>query len=79
MYVTATPGDLKIVDAVALGIRRSQSVRRVIFDTTPAFNLTAVNLVAPAARAAGALRWNFTGTLQPGATGTVTFTVIVDQ
>jgi uncharacterized repeat protein (TIGR01451 family) len=64
----------------------------IIYDTTPAFStfatatnsalpagLTSVALTAPAAGATGAIRWNFAGTLAPGATGTVSFTVTIDQ
>lgn len=40
-------------------------------------DLTAVNITSPAVGAAGTLRWTFTGTLAPGATGTVTFQVMV--
>jgi uncharacterized repeat protein (TIGR01451 family)/fimbrial isopeptide formation D2 family protein len=41
-------------------------------------DLTAVNITAPAVDASGTLRWTFTGTLIPGASGTVTFQVKVE-
>ncbi|RYG70520.1 DUF11 domain-containing protein [bacterium] len=60
----------------------------VVNDFTPAFtvfrsggtgalpqNLTGVTTVFPAVNATGALRWTFAGTLAPGRSGTVTFTV----
>ena len=34
---------------------------------------------APGVGATGAIRWNFTGPLAPGGTGTVSFTVTIDQ
>ena len=64
----------------------------IIYDTTPAFtkftsggngplppDLTGVVLIAPAPGATGAMRWTFAGTLRPAGTGTVTFTVTLDQ
>lgn len=63
-----------------------------IHDATPAFStfttasnsalpasLTGVTLTAPSVGATGAIRWNFTGPLAPGGTGTVNFTVTIDQ
>lgn len=64
-----------------------------IYDTTPAFttfvsatadtppaNLGAtVTITAPAPGGTGAIHWIFTGTLAPGSTGTVYFTVRVKQ
>ncbi len=60
----------------------------VISDTTPTYtnfrsaatgalpaNLTAVSTSFPTVGAAGPLRWTFSGTLPPGASGTVTFVV----
>lgn len=63
----------------------------VIYDSTPAFttfvsstwstplpaSLTAVTPVAPAVGEKGAIRWTFTGQLQPAVTGTVSFQVMV--
>lgn len=62
-----------------------------VLDTTPAFTVygaggcgtlgngfTSCTLTTqPAAGATGALRWDFMGSLQPGASGTVSFSVIV--
>ena len=62
-----------------------------VLDTTPAFTVysagacgtlgsgfSACKLAAqPAAGATGALQWDFTGSLQPGASGTVSFSVTV--
>ena len=60
----------------------------MISDTTPAFtvfisqtnsalpaNLTGVTAITPAVNNSGALKWTFTGTLAPSASGTVTFVV----
>jgi uncharacterized repeat protein (TIGR01451 family) len=60
----------------------------IINDTTPAFtrfvsqtngalpaSLTGVTATTPAVNASGALKWTFTGTLAPSASGTVTFVV----
>lgn len=64
----------------------------VIFDTTPAFStfvsagngplpadLAGVTIVNPAVGEEGAVSWTFTGTLAPGATGTVTFAVKIAE
>lgn len=63
----------------------------VIHDATPAYTrlvsiaagappegVSSVTVVAPAVGAAGAIRWEFSGELAPGASGAVTFTVRVD-
>lgn len=63
----------------------------VIFDMTPSYttfisaansplpaNLTGVVLVAPSVGSTGEIKWTFSGTLAPGAGGTVTFQVKVD-
>lgn len=42
-------------------------------------DLTAVAITAPVVGEAGAIRWTFTGTLAPAATGTVTFQVKVQE
>jgi len=42
-------------------------------------NLTACAITTPAVGAAGGIKWTFTGTLQPGGSGTVTFTVKIDN
>ena len=62
-----------------------------ISDTTPKYtsfssatcgvlpsSLTGCSIVAPAVGAAGAVTWTLSGTLDPGATGSVTLTVIVN-
>lgn len=64
----------------------------VVSDATPAFTrfaaaavalspsgLGAVTLTAPAVGASGTIAWSFVGELTSGATGTVTFSVTVDQ
>ncbi len=64
----------------------------VIYDNTPAFttfveahaaalpaNLTAVAITAPASGNAGPIQWTFTGTLAPGQSGSVAFTVTVSE
>jgi uncharacterized repeat protein (TIGR01451 family) len=64
----------------------------VIYDETPAFtvfsaaaagalpaNLTAVTITSPGVGSAGAVRWTFTGTLAPGASGTVSYSVTLTQ
>lgn len=42
-------------------------------------NLTACTITSPAVGSAGGIKWTFTGTLQPGGSGTVTFTVKIDN
>lgn len=42
-------------------------------------NLTACTITSPSVGAAGGIKWTFTGTLQPGGTGVVTFTVKIDN
>lgn len=46
-------------------------------DTTPA-GLAGPTITAPAVGGAGAVRWRFTGSLAPGASGSVKFAVVVD-
>ena len=48
----------------------------IVAETLPA-SLTGVNITQPAVGATGAIRWDFTGTLDSGASGTVTFKVKV--
>ena len=48
--------------------------------STPLPNsLTGCTITAPAVGATGQIVWTFTGTLQPGQSGTVTFTVTINQ
>ncbi|MEP5943971.1 MAG: hypothetical protein ABJ356_05375, partial [Balneola sp.] len=42
-------------------------------------NLTDCTITTPSVGAAGGIKWTFTGTLQPGGTGVVTFTVKIDN
>lgn len=42
-------------------------------------NLTDCTITSPSVGAAGGIKWTFTGTLQPGGTGVVTFTVKIDN
>lgn len=42
-------------------------------------NLTGCTITAPAVGAAGGIKWTFAGTLQPGSSGSVTFTVKIDN
>ena len=42
-------------------------------------NLTGCTITAPAVGATGQIKWEFTGTLLPGQTGTVSFTVKINQ
>ncbi len=42
-------------------------------------NLTACTITDPGVGGSGAIKWTFTGTLQPGGSGTVTFTVKIDN
>jgi uncharacterized repeat protein (TIGR01451 family)/fimbrial isopeptide formation D2 family protein len=65
----------------------------VIYDTTPAFTtylstpatpvfpqaLTGVVITEPGVGDTGSITWTFTGQLQPGETGTLTYEVVVDQ
>ncbi len=89
---SALPGET-ITYTVSYANNSSDVLRNVvIYDATPAFtkfvsatngplplDLTAVVLAAPAPNATGAMKWTFTGTLKPGGTGTVSFTVRLDQ
>lgn len=42
-------------------------------------NLTDCTITSPSVGTAGGIKWTFTGTLQPGGTGVVTFTVKIDN
>ncbi|HEX8311245.1 MAG TPA: DUF11 domain-containing protein [Chthoniobacteraceae bacterium] len=89
---TARPGET-LTYTIGYTNNSSEPLRQiVIHDTTPAFttfvsnaqgalpnSLTAVNVTPPAVGAAGAIRWVFTGTLAPASSGTVSFTIKVDE
>lgn len=89
---SALPGET-ITYTITYTNQSSDELRNVVIhDTTPAFttfvsgangplpnDLTGVVLTAPAVNATGPIRWTFTGTLAPGGTGTVSFTVRLDQ
>lgn len=42
-------------------------------------NLSGCTITSPSVGSSGGIKWTFTGTLQPGSSGTVTFTVIIDN
>jgi uncharacterized repeat protein (TIGR01451 family) len=42
-------------------------------------NLTGCTITSPTVGTAGGIKWTFAGTLQPGGTGAVTFTVKIDN
>lgn len=88
---TAAPGDA-IVYIINYANRSSAALADLrVYDTTPAYTVfssaacgtTPASLgtcsvnTAPAAGATGAIEWRYTRTLASGASGTVTFTVIV--
>ncbi len=87
---TALPGET-ISYTVTYANNSSDTLNNiVIYDETPAFttfvsagngtlpaNLSGVVTTAPGVGSAGPIRWTFTGTLAPGHSGTVTFTVTV--
>ncbi|WP_175414876.1 DUF11 domain-containing protein [Nibricoccus aquaticus] len=88
---TAKPGDT-ILYTITYTNRAAEPLTQVIiYDATPAFTrfasaaagalptgMTAVNIAAPSVGASGAVKWTFTGQLNPAATGAVTFSVTVD-
>jgi uncharacterized repeat protein (TIGR01451 family) len=89
---TARPGDT-IAYTINYSNNSSDNLTNVIiYDNMPAFTtfasasngalpsgLTGVTLTAPAVGATGPIRWTFAGSLAPGASGTVTFHVTLDQ
>jgi uncharacterized repeat protein (TIGR01451 family) len=89
---SALPGETITYTVTYLNNSTQPISTLVIFDETPTFtvftsaaagpfpaNLTNVAIVNPGVGNEGPIRWTFTGTLAPGATGTVTFTVTVQQ
>ena len=89
---TALPGET-ITYTIAYENRGAESLSNVIiYDQTPAYttfvsaangalpnNLASVAIINPAVGAMGAVRWTFTGTLMPGGSGRVTYSVTVTQ
>ncbi|MFA6961379.1 MAG: isopeptide-forming domain-containing fimbrial protein [Opitutaceae bacterium] len=86
----AAPGEVITYTITYTNAGAQQLFDLFIDDRTPAYtvfvsaaagplpnDLTDVDIVAPAVDVAGTLRWTFTGTLVPGASGTVTFQVKV--
>jgi uncharacterized repeat protein (TIGR01451 family) len=88
---TALPGDT-LVYTITYTNQGAAALRDVVIhDATPAYSrfvsaangmlpasLSSVALSAPAVGESGAVRWNFTGELASGASGSVTFSVRVD-
>ena len=89
---TALPGET-ITYTVTYANRSAEALGNVvIFDEVPAFTtfasagagtlasgLTGVTIVAPSVGSTGPLRWTFAGSLNPGASGTVSFAVTLGQ
>lgn len=89
---TALPGQV-ITYTVTYANRSSELLGNVvIYDEVPAFTtfasalastlgsgLTGVTITAPSLGSAGPMRWTFTGSLNPGASGTVSFAVTLAQ
>jgi uncharacterized repeat protein (TIGR01451 family) len=89
---TALPGET-LIYTITYSNNSSEPLNNiVVFDSTPAFttflsataavlpaNLSAVTISSPGAGNSGPIQWNFTGTLAPGQTSTVTFSVLVSQ
>ncbi|WP_438479669.1 hypothetical protein [Oleiharenicola lentus] len=89
---TVLPGEVLNYTITFTNITTEPLANVRITDNTPTFtkavsagvgtiptSLGTPTTVSPTAGATGAIRWTFTGTLDPGATGTVVFSVIVDQ
>ena len=89
---TALPGQT-ITYTVTYANRSSELLGNVvIYDEVPAFTtfasalastlgsgLTGVTITAPSIGSTGAMRWTFAGSLNPGASGTVSFAVTLAQ
>ena len=90
--VTVPPGNAVTYTLTYMNPNPGMSLQNIfISDTTPKYtsfssatcgvlpsSLTGCSIVAPAVGAAGAVTWTLSGTLDPGATGSVTLTVIVN-
>lgn len=86
----ALPGET-LVYTITYSNQSSEALGEIIiFDSTPAFttfvsagngalpaSLLGVAVSVPAAGQAGVVRWTFTGTLNPGSKGAVTYSVMV--
>jgi|GEM_PF-1005675 len=88
----ARPGDTLVYSIVFTNMASGPMQQIVLTDMTPAFTrfvsasagslpagFTLDTLTQPAAGGTGALRWTFSGPFPPGGSGTVTFTVTVNQ
>ncbi|MCC5789002.1 MAG: DUF11 domain-containing protein [Opitutales bacterium] len=89
---TAAPGET-ITYTITYTNDGSEDLQELfIFDRTPAWtsfdaassgslpdNLTGVTITDPGNEGTGAIQWEFSGTLGPGQSGTVTFSVVVDE
>ena len=89
---TARPGDSITYTITYTHHGTDPLTEIVIQDYTPTFTtfvsaatgalpagLTGVAITDPGAGGAGGIKWTFSGTLNPGGSGTVTFVVAVDQ
>ena len=90
--LTASPGETITYTIIYKNISTSAISTMVINDATPTFttfstaaygtlpnNLTNCVITAPSVGNTGLIKWTFTGTLQSGAEGNVTFQVIIDN
>jgi len=88
---TALPGDTLTYTITFTNITSDVLSSVVVYDQTPAYttfagasynplplNLSGVTVVNPSVGATGAVKWTFTGTLKPGASGTVYYWVTVN-
>jgi uncharacterized repeat protein (TIGR01451 family) len=89
---TALPGET-LIYTITYSNNSSEPLNNiVVFDSTPAFttfvsaaagalpaNLSGVTISSPGVGNSGPIQWNFTGTLAPAQTSTVTFRVLVSQ
>jgi uncharacterized repeat protein (TIGR01451 family) len=89
---TALPGETITYTIVYNNASTGALTNIVINDVTPAYttfvaanssalpaNLAAVNINAPGVGGTGSITWQFTGTLAPANTGTVTFQIKIAQ